>query len=68
VAYNILTNSLGTQTQTDIGKREILIDSADDLASIPADTAPGSVAYTADMLTMYMKANDGAWKRIGGGT
>ncbi len=67
MAYNILTNSLGTQTQTDIGKREILIDSADDLAHIPDDTAPGSVAYTADMLLMYMKGNNGAWTRIGGG-
>ena len=68
MGYNILTNSAGTETQTDIGKREILIDAAGDLANIPADTAPGSVAYTADMTLMYMKANDGTWKRIGGGT
>jgi len=68
MAFTIVTNSRGTQTQMGEGKREILIDSPDDLPNLPEDTLPGSLAYTADLLLMYMKANDGKWTRVGGGT
>lgn len=60
---------LGTSTKTDTRpialKREVLVDSQADLASIPSDSAPGSIAYTADMKNMWMKDNDGSWKQIG---
>lgn len=48
------------------GKCEILIESAADLEDLPDDIAPGSVAYTASMSPMYMKAIDGTWTQIGG--
>lgn len=67
MSYNILSSSDGVQIQRDKGIREILIDSSADLANVPTDTAPGSVAYTADMSYIAMKANDGTWKQIGGG-
>lgn len=45
--------------------QEFLIDSTGDVANLPTDCQPGSVAYTADLLFMAMF--DGAqWKTIGG--
>lgn len=45
---------------------EFLIDSSADLADLPEDAAPGSVAYTANMGYMAMKDNSGQWQQIGG--
>lgn len=64
MAYKIV-KSAGVAPE-DIAKREILIDSEGDLANIPEDTAPGSVAYTASMDSMYMKSIGGTWTKIGG--
>lgn len=49
---------------TGLEKLEFLIDSGDDLTDLP-DCLPGSVAYTADLLSMYM-FNGSTWTRIGG--
>lgn len=48
------------------GKCEVLIESASDLEDLPESIAPGSVAYTASMSPMYMKAINGTWTQIGG--
>ena len=67
MSYSILTSTHGTSVQSSEGRREILVDSAADLTSLPDDTAPGSVAYTADFSGMWMKNNAGKWQEIGGG-
>jgi len=64
MAFEILKSSTGIQEP--VNKCEVLIESAADLASLPDDLAAGSVAYTASMSVMYMKAIDGTWTQIGG--
>ena len=47
-----------------------LLDSKTDISSPPADNAKiahGSIAYTADLMDIYQKANNGTWTRVGGG-
>lgn len=67
MAYTIIQTSTRQDTYPIARKQEILVDGQSDLAGLPADAAPGSVAYTADMTGMWMKDNAGAWKKIGGG-
>ncbi len=67
MAYSILETSNGRESFPSARRREILVDSAADLPSLPDDTAPGSVAYTADFSGMWMKDNAGKWQEIGGG-
>jgi len=64
MSFKIVKNSTGVQESAD--KAEVLIESASDLADLPTHLAPGSVAYTASMSAMYMKAIDGTWTKIGG--
>lgn len=44
----------------------LLVRSSDKVSSLPADAAPGSTAYTADLSYMAMKDIDGTWQQIGG--
>jgi hypothetical protein len=44
----------------------VLIKDSTKTSKIPADAAPGSTAYTADMSYMANKDIDGTWKQIGG--
>lgn len=54
----------GESETTVLQKTEWIIGSSSDLTSIP-DVAPGSVAYTADLTSMYIW--DGTeWKAVGG--
>ena len=64
MAYSIVYSSTGVKASD--RRSEVLIESASDLADLPAHLAPGSVAYTASMSAMYMKAIDGTWTKIGG--
>lgn len=64
MAYKIVKSAGGVPESAE--KVEVLIESSSDLASLPDDIAPGSVAYTASMSAMYMKAIDGTWTQIGG--
>lgn len=46
--------------------KEFLIDSGDDVARLPSTTgadpcAPGSIAYTPDLMEVYILGNDGYW-------
>lgn len=68
MAYTIIASSNGRETFPSSLRREILVDSQEDLATLPDDTSPGSVAFTADMQSMWMKDNAGGWKKIGGGS
>lgn len=45
---------------------EALVDAESDLADLPEEYAPGSVAYTADLTSMWQKGPDGNWHKIGG--
>jgi hypothetical protein len=46
-------------------KSEYVVDAAGDLTSITALCAPGSVAYTADLASMWILAADGTtWKAV----
>ena len=63
----IIANAKGTSISTTANKMEVLVDSSADLAAIPANAAPGSIAYTADFAGMWQKNNSGAWVEIGGG-
>ena len=61
---DIATYTDGSGNQVVASKREYLIDSSADTATLPS-CAPGSVAYTADL--SYMAMFDGtAWTQIGG--
>ena len=64
MAYRIMKS--GSGVQEDANKAEVLIEGADDLATLPDTLSPGSVAYKADMSLLYMKDLDGTWKQIGG--
>lgn len=64
MAHMIVKSSGGVQENPN--KCEVLIDSAADLANLPEELAPGSVAYTADFSVLRMKALDGSWAEIGG--
>lgn len=66
MAFTIVKTPKKTDTLSVALKREILVDSEADLSDIPAYAAPGSVAYTADMSSMWMKDNAGDWQKIGG--
>ena len=63
MAYEIMKSSTGTAESAN--KCEVLIESSSDLANLPEELAAGSVAYTASMSAMYMKAIDGTWTQIG---
>lgn len=43
-----------------------LVDSENDLTTLPEGLPPGSVAYTADLTGMWQKGPDGNWHKIGG--
>ena len=45
---------------------QYLVDSEADLETLPDHVAPGSVAYTADLTSMWQKGVDGTWHAIGG--
>lgn len=48
-------------------KKTFLIDSEADIVELEAEaeaSAPGSVAYTADMTTIYQLGNDHVWHKI----
>lgn len=64
MAYRVVKSASGVPE--DAKKQEILIESSSDLAELPEDLAPGSVAYTASLGDMYMKGIDGNWTQIGG--
>ncbi len=64
MAYKIIKSNDGVEEDRE--KCEILIESQSDLANVPETAAPGSVAYTADMSAIYMKAINGNWTQIGG--
>ena len=64
MAYQIVKSSGGVPENTK--KCEVLIESSSDLTNLPEDISPGSVAYTASMSAVYMKAIDGTWTQIGG--
>ena len=64
MAYAIIKSNSGVEEAAN--KCDALIESASDLADLPGDLAPGSLAYTASMSAMYMKDLDGTWKQIGG--
>jgi len=63
MAFEIVKSSSGVPEAAN--RCEVLIDSASDLSSLPKELAAGSVAYTASMSAMYMKAIDGTWTQIG---
>ena len=63
MAYKIVKSTSGVPESAD--KVEVLIESSSDLANLPEELAAGSVAYTASMSAMYMKAIDGTWTQIG---
>jgi hypothetical protein len=62
MAYQVVLNG----SENAVLRQEIMIQSANDLADIPASAAVGSVAYTADYAIIYTKAIDGTWTRLGG--
>ena len=63
MAYKVLKSNNGRSE--DANRAEVLIESSSDLANLPENLAPGSVAYTASMSYIAMKAIDGTWKQIG---
>lgn len=63
MAYKIVKSTSGVPESAE--KVEVLIESSSDLANLPEGFAAGSVAYTASLSAMYMKAIDGTWTQIG---
>ena len=46
------------------GVTEYIGDTTDTYSTLPDDAAVGSVAYTADMSVIYMKAPNGDWETL----
>lgn len=44
--------------------RVFVIDSTDDVASLPTDVIPGSMAHTADFAHVYSLSNDLNWVEV----
>lgn len=65
MAYQIIKSAGGVPESSE--KCEVMIESSSDLANLPENLAPGSVAYTSSLSLMYMKGLDGIWTQIGGG-
>lgn len=53
-----------SQHTNEKGVSEYIGDTTDTSATLPEDAAVGSVAYTADLGKMYMKAPDGTWEQL----
>lgn len=68
MAFQIVEQSPSTRDILLTGRQEILVDSENDLASLPAEIPAGSVAYTADLSSIWMKSISGTWTltQIGG--
>ena len=66
--FTILGASPSTTDVHLTGRQEILVDSVSDLDSLPDDIPAGSVAYTADLVSIWIKSNAGHWTQtqIGG--
>lgn len=64
MAFEIVKSTSGVPESAN--KAEVLIESANDLNNLPDNLAAGSIAYTASLSLMYMKAIDGIWTKIGG--
>lgn len=51
------------------GRKEFLIDSASDAQNLPTNQgaeycAPGSIAYTPDLKSIYILGNDNTWHQV----
>lgn len=68
MAFKIVESSPSTKDVLLTGRQEILVDSENDLATIPEDAPAGSVAYTADLSQIWIKSISGVWTltQIGG--
>lgn len=64
MAFEIVKSTSGVPESAN--KAEVLIESANDLKNLPDNLSTGSIAYTASLSLMYMKAIDGTWTKIGG--
>lgn len=59
--YSIVGTNPSTKDIYLTGKQEILVDSESDLSDLPDDFPPGSIAYTADLSSIWIKSNSGVW-------
>lgn len=64
MAYSIVYSSTGVHAPD--RRSEVLIESAADLPTLPAELAPGSIAYTASLAKMWQKDVNGSWVQIAG--
>ena len=64
--FKILTERMGTDENKFV--RKILVESESDLANIPTNTAPSSVAHTAGMDSVWELGLDGTWHEINVGS
>jgi len=56
--YAAAVNDAGEQA------RVFIIDSASDVATLPTDVIPGSMARTADFSLIYSLSNNGTWVEV----
>lgn len=61
MSYEIVKRGEGYASSMNVS---IIMGSASDLANLPTDVAPGSIAYTADLGTVAIFGIDGAWHTI----
>ena len=55
---------LKSRGQSVVSEDEFMITNSDDAANLPADSPPGSFAYTADMSYVVQMAEDGTWTPV----
>jgi hypothetical protein len=60
MAYRITYESPGVEANKT--KRLFLVDAEADLANLPSDTAPGSVAHTCGYAAVWEKGINGVWQ------
>ena len=61
MSYTIVKRGEGYESSMNVS---IIMESSSDVASLPTDVAPGSIAYTADLGTMAIFGLDGSWHTI----
>ena len=67
MAYKIIKREKVSDGYTEANVMEIMIEGAEDVASLPKECEPGSIAYTADMSYIVQLNLDGEWEVMSGG-
>lgn len=64
MAYSIIKHDTYETGRVHDQREAFLIDAADDVKDLPADSAPGSIAYTADNTQAWQMSPSKVWVEV----